>query len=248
MECEINEQIEGNTKKTTIEVVEPPAGKKMRPSDQTEYDTLIDQLANRLKVARHPDSLVTIKAARLLIENILASSKVDLKQQSSADSGSNINTTDPQPASNRATNLAHNNSSLSPTSDNNKANNIRIQQTKFNLDDVSLPSSLITSWLLKSARTTTPAEKMEPKLNDISRAAAGSGGDESGKETIMMMMNERKDELKGLSERALKSLKLLYLNDQKQLQLQVNEIISSIQSITANPKTDSKLLSSGRSN
>lgn len=47
-------------------------------------------------------------------------------------------------------------------------------------------------------------------------------------------------------ENASKCLKLLYLHDQKQLQIQVNDIISSIQTLTADPKTESKQMAIGR--
>lgn len=38
-----------------------------------------------------------------------------------------------------------------------------------------------------------------------------------------------------------KLLRLLYINDLRELQTNVNEIIAAIQSITANPKTDTTL-------
>lgn len=218
------------------EKVKPPVGKKMRPSDQTEYDTLLDQLADRLKIVRHPDSLVTIKAVRLLIENILSSSSpspsLDPKQQLlSADSRSGDNGSRNQPlvAADRTTDLTHQQSAIVSGGNNNAG--ARIQRTKFRLDDVSLPSSLVSSW---TGLGMTPQQQI----------GAGGGNTTKEGEEESISRSEGKDELKGALERASKSLKLLYLNDQKQLQLQVNEIISSVQSITANPKTDSKLLSS----
>lgn len=181
MECETNQQI--------IDDPGAPVSKKMRPCDYAEYDSLVDQLAVRLNIARHPDSSVVIRAARLLIENTLSTErkredigveKEDKKQQSQKQS----------------------------------AKEIRIQQSKFHLNDVSLP---VTTFSATESSKTTEV-----------------GGD------------VKKDDLLETFVRASKALKLLYLNDQKQLQNQVNEITSLIQSVTANPKTDSRLLTTGR--
>lgn len=266
------QQIDNRTaNKSTIEPsLEPPVGKRMRPSDQTEYDTLLDQLADRLKIARHPDSLVTIKAARLLIENILAasslSSKFDHGQQSSADFSRSGSSND----DNRTTISANNKSNDDPKATKiNLTNNqqapaavivsdrsdsrvaivglssaMRIQQTKFSLDDVSLPASLVSSW--SSVAAMTPKQINDDQSLTNKETTTTTTSMELEQQGANETTARRKDELKGALERASKSLKLLYLNDQKKLQLQVNEIISSIQSITANPKTDSKLLSSAR--
>lgn len=158
-----------------------PTVKKMRPSEYEEYDTLVDQLADRLKLARHPDSLVTIKAARLLVENILSTPSTTSSLDDEA------------------------------RAQEEKVKEIRIQRSKFDLDDVILPEALH-----KNVTSNTN------------------------------MTSDKKDELKEILERAAKALKLLYLDDQKKLQNRVNEIISSVQSVTANPKTDSKLLTTGR--
>lgn len=46
--------------------------------------------------------------------------------------------------------------------------------------------------------------------------------------------------------RAAKVLSLLYIQDLRDLQTKINEAIVSVQSITANPKTDTKLGKVGR--
>lgn len=188
MECETKQQI--------CDDLEAPAGKKMRPCDYAEYDSLVDQLADRLNIARHPDNSVTIKAARLLIENIL-STKHDDKEVVKEEE-------------------------RDQEKKNKSSGEIRIQQSKFDLNDVSLPNTIFpiesqTSTGLMSTATTTEAS------GDV-----------------------KKDDLLKMFVGASKALKLLYLNDQKQLQNQVNEITSLIQSATANPKTDPRLLTTGR--
>lgn len=177
----------------TIEVVgEAPVEKRMRPDDSEEYSNLVSQLCDKLKIARHPDTSVSIKAARLLIENVLADegkkSSGDIRQENAPSGGS-----------------TRYGKSVS--------DKMRIQKSKFRLEDLSLP---------KVALMTCEDEPMDEN------------------------MGMEKDELDKTFEQASKSLKLLYLNDQKQLQYRVNEIISSIQSITANPQTDAKLASVGR--
>lgn len=163
----------------------PPESKKMKPSDFDEYDSLVGKLADMLNIAVHPDTSVTIKAARLLIERIVSSG-------------------DMYGISERQTSLSSKELHAPKAGD-----EIRIQQSKFSLDDVLLPTA------------TTTNKTSEPKLN------------------------VEKDDLGETYDRAARSLKLLYLNDQKELQLKVNEIISSIQSITANPKTDYRLIAIG---
>jgi len=98
------------------------------------------------------------------------------------------------------------------TQNNNSKRNVsgetRIQRSKLDLEDISLPIE-------------TNLDKLTSKDGE-------------------------KDELVETFKQAAKVLKLLYLNDLKQEQLRVNEIISDIQSITANPKTDSTLAATGR--
>uniref|UniRef100_A0A6G1SCM3 UPF0568 protein n=1 Tax=Aceria tosichella TaxID=561515 RepID=A0A6G1SCM3_9ACAR len=191
-----------------------PVEKRMKASDFAEYDELINELADQLKLARHPDSLVVLKAARLLLE-------------------ANNNTLTPAPSSavvslmvdgdnsNRAAQLPQSQENDTETRASgclNKDGSSRlgddrirtIQQSKFTLNDVLLPKTLVTK--------TSDSEKDVNKKYDLTSAF----------------------------ERAAKALKLLYLDDQRQLQNQVNELISSIQSITANPRTDPRLLATGR--
>lgn len=165
-----------------------PVGKKMKPNDYDEYDKLVLKLADTLNIAAHPDTSVTIKAAKLLIERIITSTdkfnvkKMDKQRQSS--------------------------SRHAPE----ERDEIRIHQPKFTLNDVLLPTSV----------------------------AIMNKSDESSS------YDKEKDDPGETYDHAARSLKLLYLDDQKQLQLKVNEIISTIQSITANPKTDFRLKATGR--
>lgn len=181
---------------------EGPVEKKMRPASEfAEYDKLLDRLADRLKIARHPDSLVTLKAARILIENVLSSSsdKQHHNEQGEQTSGRRHE--------------RHGGDDVDET---------KIQQSKFSLHDIGLPKSLLMKSHDESARQQQVTN--EPSNDD----------------------NSEKDDLEQVFERSARALKLLYLDDQKQLQNRVNEIISAIQSITANPKTDPSLLTSGR--
>lgn len=173
--------------------LETPAEKKMKPNDYAEYDSLVDQLAERLNIVRHPNSTITIKAVRQLVENIL--SRCDATESREKELSSTKITT-------------------SATED--KVSGSKIQQSKFSLNDVSLPSV--------SSTNIEVDEKSSMSKRKI----------------------DKKDEPDEILERAARALKLLYLDDQKELQNQVNEIISSIQSVTANPKTDAKLLDTGR--
>lgn len=184
MECETNQQ--------TSDDLEAPVGKKMRPCDYAEYDSLVDQLADRLNIARHPDPSVIIRAARLLIENTLSASK-EREEDIGAEKG------------------GQQKQRLQKQS----AKEIRIQQSKFHLTDVSLPGATFSA-------------------GGLSTTTTGASGD------------VKKDDLLETFIGASRAIKLLYLNDQKQLQNQVNEITSLIQSLTANPKTDSRLLTTGR--
>lgn len=168
-----------------------PAEKKMRPCDYAEYETLVNQLASRLKIACHPDPSVTIRAARLLIESALSSNGGQPQLRDCGD--------EPLPPSDIANMSLGENRGVT-----------RIQRSKFSLEDIMLP-------------------KTPPSIS-----------------TESTELSKPKDELNEVYERAAKALKLLYLDDQKQLQNRVNEIISSIQAVTANPKTDSKLMARGR--
>lgn len=154
--------------------ISEPDGKKMKPSEHTEYDLLIYQLADQYGIAHHPDPLVILKAIRLLTEKLYAADGVCLGNQ--------------------------------PSFENHMQDEQINQQSKFTLQDISLPTVVSTKF-----------DKSRENIDD------------------RMMF-----------EQAAKSLKLLYLDDQKRLQSKVNEIVSSIQSVTANPKTDSRALASGR--
>lgn len=94
----------------------------------------------------------------------------------------------------------------------------KVQKSRFTLDDITLPDTMLPRW--SAALSTQPGE---------------TGDDAKIKFEEISNLNK-----------ASKVLKLLYTDDQKQLQLRVNEIISSVQAITANPKTNFKLSSVGR--
>ena len=177
---------------------ELPAEKKMKPNSGDEYGRLLSELARQLKLARHPNSLTVIKAARLVVEQMLSS-----KEHGTSHGGDNPGADRPDGARERE---------------------IRIQQCKFRLEDVPLPECLDVG-------------ESTNQLSESNKSQLGSGG------VVVTDGAKTKDELK--FERAARALKLLYLDDQKQLQNRVNETISAIQSITANPKTDPRLLASG---
>lgn len=195
MECE--------TKKQICDDLEAPAGKKMRPCDYAEYDSHVDQLADRLNIARHPDNSVTIKAARLLIENILLTKHDDKEVVRKGDEEGK------------------------QEKKKGSSGEIRIQQSKFDLNDVSLPTTIFS---VESQASTGLVSPPPPPTTTTTEASG----------------DVKKDDLLETFIGASKALKLLYLNDQKQLQNQVNEITSLIQSVTANPKTDPRLLTTGR--
>lgn len=192
------------TKKVTTSVGSsgPSSSKKMKPDEFIEIDSLVNEVGDLLKLVRHPNNSVTIKAAKILLESLSSEKPLSTTTQT---------TTSQQPM--KSSDILDGDCE------------IRIQQSKFNLDDITLPSAIMSNWKNKMAKNeTTPLNDCDN--NDIKR------------------LTDKK--LTEAFERASKALRLLYLNDQKQLQLKVNETISSIQSITANPKTDSKLVSIGR--
>lgn len=201
MEYEAQDQSE-------LHPTQTPPEKKMRPASEfAEYDDLVSQLADQLKIARHPDSSVTIKAARILIETILSTpSSLPANRQQQQQQ---------QKQQQQQQNLAN-------KFQRQCGDEIRIQQSKFTLDDVSLPKAILKS------HHNNDDDKLTQQVQQQSSE------------------HKSKDELDRTFQRASRALKLLYLDDQKQLQYQVNEIISGIQAITANPKTDPRLLATGR--
>lgn len=225
-------------------IVIEPAEKRMRSSEFVEYDELLNELARQLKIARHPDPLVLLRAARLLIESNCLSLSAQ-KNQSYGTQNENA----PQHMA-----AAHSKSALAvPRQQDDDDSEIRIQQSsKFSLNDVMLPKSLIksaTNNLGKQVKHRQQASGFSDKPQAPDSATSGGSIASLGRSVTRETRTPTsmtKDELAGVFEHAAKALKLLYLNDQRRLQNQVNESISSIQSITANPKTDPRLLATGR--
>lgn len=209
--------------------------KRMRPDEFIEIDTLVNEMAGLLKLVRHPDTSITIKAARILLESLSDRQSLSPSTTTSEPMKSSVSSDIVESSATDKSSITQGSRSIGvkQISQSSKSKNaadsegeIRIQQSKFNLDDIPLPGVLMSNW------------KNKINKNEIVAASSDIANIEDKK--------MKKDELDIAFERASKALRLLYLNDQKQLQLQVNEIISSIQSITANPKTDSKLVSIGR--
>lgn len=65
-------------------------------------------------------------------------------------------------------------------------------------------------------------------------------------ETILNMPFSSHSKYDPMLNRASNVLRLLYINDLRELQTQVNQILVQVQSITANPKTDTALGKVGR--
>lgn len=245
-----------------IREVQGPVEKKMRPSDIVEYDKLLTELADQLKIARHPDPLVLLKATRLLIESddcLSSSSSSSLDQSNKSQTqeqkelrGQSATTIEQQTQSANSSAAAA--AAAAPANDNGDfggANRIkrqqddteiRIQQSKFVLDDVMLPKSLIKS---AKSNLSSKQQKQQQELDGADEQVSMSCSGDIGP-IVSHEAGTTKVDLVKTFERASKTLKLLYMNDQRQLQNQVNVMISSIQSITANPKTDSRLLATGR--
>lgn len=147
--------------------------------DNSHYNQLLDKLAKRLKIARHPDNSVTIEAAKTLIEDSISNQSREV-----IISRANDKFEDPSSS---------------------------IQSSKFNVVDIPLPKFLSEICDSNNSNSTS-SDKTNP--NVLAHSA--------------------------------RCLKLLYLEDQRQLQNQVNQAISSIQSLTADPKTDMKQMAVGR--
>lgn len=213
-----------------------PAEKRMKPYDRTEYDRTLIELANLLNIAPHPNSLVTLQAAKLVLEKHLSSSSILSHKQHE---GRNDIIEGQQQQQQQQ---------QSKDSCSAAQNETRIQQSKFTLADISLPKLIIKSAANNIANEALELHQQVPPQLSLSSSINESTSDCVSHETrsTALMGLTRKDELLDTFERASKALKLLYLDDQRQLQNQVNELISSIQSITANPKTDPRLLASGR--
>lgn len=185
------------------------ASKRMKPdTSDDEFERLLCQLADRLKIIRHPDSSITIKAAKLLIEEMLSSDDFGTNQRYPKQQNPEIS-----PDLLRKNQLQQKRAA-------------RIQHSKFNIADVPLPKYLLDRF--------SQLEKPIDNANDGDQYQNVDSGE------------TQKDDLELALRHASKALKLLYLDYQKQLQHQVNETILSIQSLTAYPKTDSKLLATGR--
>jgi len=187
IDCE-HSSLSGQSRQASIE--DRPREKKMKPNEVLEYDCLLNELADHLGLARHPDSLLLLKSARILIENLSGGPRhgEDISVEDGTEGSKKIKT-------------------LSSCDDSKTQSVIR---RNFTLEDISLPKLLMKQ-------------------------------QEGGRQ-----WSDEPADLVASFERAARALKLLYLDDQKQLQNQVNETIALIQSITANPKTDPRLLATGR--
>lgn len=234
--------------------------KKMRPADVVEYDMLLDQLAESLKIARHPDSSITIKAARLLIEKLISSTRSSCP--SLCQQGGQNNTPEGEKGhegegGDRSLRFPHAHTNQSAKRDD--------KDKLLEINDVQLPKKLLhcllSSGLSADDGITGGSNNNEDPLTTTTAAQPSSESSESMKRRTMAEVvqqggggggssnkcdADKKDETLALFERASSVLKLLYLDDQRHLQNRVNEIISSIQSLTANPKTDTRLLKTGR--
>lgn len=253
MECE-----------TTESETQEPVGKKMKPSDFAQYDSLVNQLAKRLKIARHPDSSIVISAASLLLDQLLtgsmsASSSPKPEPKPSQSSSPLLSST-----STPSSSVAVAASTTQTIADGYGRDNI--QPTILSSDDTKI-SQVVQKAQTKSASSGTgfcgdttgckdsPGLMQKSKfiIADVTlpvslsnKLVAIDGSNRVGGGVAKVHAGDVKDDLRVTFEHASKSLKLLYLYDQKQLQFLVNKTISSVQCLTANPKTDSKLISIGR--
>lgn len=231
-----------------------PSEKKMRPSDFVEFDELLDQLASELNLARHPNSLVLLRAARSLISDDclpsapsrLSASQATPEQerlkeprQTIEGDGEALGGERQRAEQSRATT----NGEAGRRAEGEPPSEIRIQQAKFTLADVILPERLLG---LAENNLAKQESQLDPQQVPSGSDVCVSHETRSMTVTEPMTPATTKDELVSAFESASKVLKLLYLDDQRQLQNRVNELISSVQSITANPKTDPRLLATGR--
>lgn len=219
MECDTDKSV--RKQEVGLQV---PVEKRMKPSDFAEYDELVKQLADLLKITRHPDSSITIKAARLVIENLLPPSETLTGGSREIDS----TVTNAATTSSRFTQQVVTETSTTKTDEKSH------QRSKFYLNDIALPDSVT-----RRASDRFAMLKCSPITSSKADGESNTGGDDG-------FVAPEKDDLMEMFNRSAKALKLLYLDDQRQLQNQVNGIISSIQSITANPKTDHRLSATGR--
>ena len=207
----------------TIDPESVSAAKRMKSTDGdnplvAEYKDLVDQLADCLKLARHPKESQTIEAARILIEKTLLQNEAHRE---------NVKIESADEVAPLLSSLVTSRAGIRQSDD-----EIRIQRAKFKLDDVTLPAS---SALLSSQPRALVGQANLSQARQSSATATATGDDDA-----------KKDELEKSFEHAAKALRLLYLFDQKQLQNQVNQVILGIQSITANPRIESRLQATGR--
>lgn len=211
-----------------------PTEKRMKTGEINEYHELLGELATRLKLAHHPNPATLLKAARLVLSRpkddreLSLRSGVDhgehvsmeLHEQRQQQSAQMNDGDDDTKTATRKSPSAGESARLSG-GDGQAGQRWRgtAQKSKFTLYDVSLPKALVES------STTGPTVCDSNELENSVQESVDHGR---------------------VLERAAKALKLLYLDDQRRLQNQVNDLISSIQSITANPKTDPRLLATGR--